>query len=73
MNRPHVDFPLTSLASLLALLALLFVAPFHASAQSAAKEDGALISGPLYDALLEMDRRLFEASFVTCDAAMANC
>jgi hypothetical protein len=72
MNRPHVNLPLPSLVSLLALLTLLFVAPFHASAQSVAKEDGALTSGPLYDALLEMDRRLFEASFVTCDAATAN-
>jgi hypothetical protein len=36
------------------------------------QEDGALTSGPLYEALLEMDRRLFEASFETCDAAAAN-
>ena len=72
MNRPHLSVARTSLASRLALVAVLCVAPLHASAQTVAEDDGALTSGPLYDALLEMDRRLFEASFVTCDAATAN-
>lgn len=31
-----------------------------------------LRSGELFDALAEMDRALFDASFVTCDAAKAN-
>ena len=35
-------------------------------------EDGGLQSGELFDALAEMDRALFEASFETCDAAKAN-
>jgi hypothetical protein len=72
MNRLRLNLLSPPLGWTLALLALLVVAPFHASAQSAAEQDGALTSGPLYDALLEMDRRLFEASFVTCDAATAN-
>ena len=60
MNRPHLSVARTSLASRLALVAVLCVAPLHASAQTVAEDDGALTSGPLYDALLEMDRRLFE-------------
>jgi hypothetical protein len=31
-----------------------------------------LRSGPLFDALAEMDRVLFDASFASCDAAKAN-
>jgi hypothetical protein len=35
-------------------------------------EAGGLQSGELFDALVQMDRALFEASFETCDAAKAN-
>lgn len=34
--------------------------------------DGGLDSGPLFDELARMDRVLFEASFVLCDADKAN-
>ena len=33
---------------------------------------GGLESGPLFDELARMDSAMFEASFVTCDAAKAN-
>ena len=33
---------------------------------------GGLDSGPLFDELARMDSAMFEASFVTCDAARAN-
>ena len=33
---------------------------------------GGLDSGPLFDELARMDREMFDASFVTCDAAKAN-
>jgi hypothetical protein len=35
-------------------------------------QEGGLTSGPLYDELARRDSELFEASFVTCDAAKAN-
>lgn len=35
-------------------------------------DDGGLQSGELFDALAQMDRALFEASFDTCDATKAN-
>lgn len=41
------------------------------AAPPAANTDG-LQSGELFDALAQMDRSLFEASFETCDAAKAN-
>lgn len=34
--------------------------------------EGGLASGELFDELAEMDRRIFEASFVTCDADVVN-
>ncbi|GAB2652796.1 nuclear transport factor 2 family protein [Arenimonas aestuarii] len=39
---------------------------------AAAMESGGLAEGPLFDELAEMDRRIFEASFVTCDAEVVN-
>ena len=42
------------------------------SAQTIADDDGGLRSGPLFDALARMDSIVFEASFVSCDAAAAN-
>lgn len=44
------------------------------SAIASAPSDSAdgLRSGALFDALAQMDSRLFDASFVTCDAAKAN-
>jgi hypothetical protein len=41
-------------------------------APSAAEGSDGLRSGPLFDALAEMDRVLFDASFASCDAAKAN-
>lgn len=35
-------------------------------------ESGGLTEGPLFDELAEMDHRIFEASFVTCDAEVVN-
>ena len=41
-------------------------------AQDVPATEGGLVAGPLFDELARMDNALFEASFVTCDAARAN-
>jgi len=41
-------------------------------AQTVAANDDGLRSGTLFDELARMDRLLFDASFVSCDAAQAN-
>ena len=41
-------------------------------AQEMALEGGGLDAGPLFDELARMDKALFDASFVTCDAEKAN-
>lgn len=52
------------------LLALAPASRLHA--QDNAGLGGGLASGPLFDELARMDAALFDASFVTCDAAKAN-
>ncbi|GGA77692.1 DUF4440 domain-containing protein [Arenimonas soli] len=47
-----------------------FVAAHEAT--PTAMEAGGLSQGALFDELAEMDRRIFEASFVTCDAEVVN-
>ena len=54
-----------------ATLLLLVFAP-AVSAQTTADDDGGLTSGALFDALARMDSKMFDASFVSCDAATAN-
>ena len=53
------------------LLLLLAQAPLL-RAQEVPNLGGGLDSGPLFDELARMDSAMFEASFVTCDAAKAN-
>lgn len=65
----HVACRIAVAASIL-LLGLAH-APFL-RAQEVPGLDGGLDSGPLFDELSRMDSALFEASFVTCDAARAN-
>lgn len=55
----------------LTLLGLLFGA-VSAQAQTAPDDADGLRSGPLFEELARMDGMLFEASFVSCDAAKAN-
>jgi hypothetical protein len=43
----------------------------HASSPHSERSDG-LRSGPLFDELARMDGALFDASFASCDAAIAN-
>lgn len=57
-----------SAGSLLLLLA--HAPPLRAEALPAL--EGGLVAGALFDELARMDSELFEASFVTCDAAKAN-
>ncbi len=53
-------------------LFLILSMPTLLSAQTTAFDDGGLSAGPLFDTLARMDSVLFEASFVSCDAATAN-
>lgn len=53
------------------LLLMLAHAPLL-RAQEVPAMDGGLVAGPLFDELARMDNAMFEASFVTCDAAKAN-
>ncbi|AAK22875.1 nuclear transport factor 2 family protein [Caulobacter vibrioides] len=41
-------------------------------AQTVPQAEDGLRSGPLYEELASLDKALFDASFVTCDAAKAN-
>jgi hypothetical protein len=56
----------------IAMLLAIVCVPTILSAQAIADDDGGLKSGPLFDAPARMDSILFEASFVSCDAATAN-
>lgn len=59
--------------SLLSLaLSALAGAAMAQAAPADALADGGLTSGELFDELADMDRKIFEASFVTCDAAVVN-
>lgn len=53
------------------LLLMLFHAP-SLRAQDVLGKGGGLDAGPLFDELARMDKALFDASFVLCDAAKAN-
>lgn len=53
------------------LLLMLVHAPLLRAEKLPALEGG-LDAGPLFDELARMDSAMFEASFVTCDAAKAN-
>lgn len=66
-----MTMPLGTTFLFLALSALSGMAMAQADPASALG-DGGLTSGELFDELAEMDRRIFEASFVTCDAAVVN-
>lgn len=54
-----------------ALLLMLAPAPLL-RAQQVPALSGGLTAGPLFDELARMDKALFDASFVSCDAAKAN-
>ena len=53
------------------LLLMLAHAPVLQAEEPLALDSG-LTAGPLFDELARMDSEIFEASFVTCDAAKAN-
>ena len=55
-----------------AALLLLVTGATYVSAQTVADDEGGLRGGPLFAALARMDSILFDASFVSCDAAAAN-
>lgn len=46
--------------------------PRPAEASLPSEDAGGLRSGALFEALADMDRAMFDASFVSCDAAKAN-
>jgi hypothetical protein len=56
----------------IATLLLLVCVPTFVSAQTPRFDEGGLGAGPVFDALARMDTLLFDASFVSCDAAIAN-
>jgi hypothetical protein len=51
---------------------LLLTAGGEVRAQSVPQADDGLRSGPLFEELARLDSALFDASFVSCDAAKAN-
>lgn len=59
------------LSTLRGVLTLLVIASVPLRAQTVTESDPST-SGPLYDELARMDSILFDAAFVTCDAAKTN-
>src|SRR5688500_17558212 len=56
----------------IATLLLIVCVPTLLPAQPTADDAGGLTSGPLFDSWTRMDSLMFDASFVSCDAATAN-
>jgi hypothetical protein len=61
----------TRMVSMCGLVLMLAHAPLL-RAQAVPGLEGGLDAGPLFDELAHMDSEVFEASFVSCDAAKAN-